>query len=118
MAQTRGNAETAGESKILLTSWTKRRELSAGVRYATRAAKGVWLVYKRPPKAKAGRWYVKWRDAAKSWRFGTLGTADDGLAADGVVVLNFDQAIKKAGGWEAERLKAAAEAADANRPTA
>ena len=46
--------------------------------------------------ARGGRWLVRWRTNARRYRQEVLATADDALAADGVTVLAFNQAVIRA----------------------
>jgi integrase len=105
-----------------ITTPNARRKLGAG-EYWRRIDQNVHLGYRRRGR-RGGRWVVRWRidrtETAETAAEGTeraylkktIGTADDALRADGVIVFTFDQAVRRAGEiveqWYAEAAKSKA----------
>ena len=94
-----------------LTTRNARRGLQPQARPYLRAiGQGVSLGYRK--KATDGLWIINFYVGGKKYREVTLGTADDVQDADGVRVLNFEQARKavlvKADEWRAEAKTKAA----------
>jgi len=92
----------AAMAKVTLNSWNKRKGLEAG-RYGARVAAGLYLIYRRHVKGGAGVWFVRWQDDSGKFHQGQIGTADDGITADGTSVLNYDQACKAAEAWRSDK---------------
>ena len=81
-----------------LNSWNKRKELPVGKRFQEHLAPGQFLGYKRPASGGAGSWSAR-RKVGAADRLGGLGTADDGIVADGADVLTYQQARAAAVKW-------------------
>jgi integrase len=81
-----------------LNSWNKRKELPRGKRFHERVAPGQFVAYKRPTSGGAGSWLARLKNKTMDI-LGVLGTADDGIAPDGVNVLTYTQARAKAAEW-------------------
>jgi len=84
-----------------------------GKRFQEHIAPGQFLGYKRPASGGAGSWSAR-RKVGASDRLGGLGTADDGIAADGADVLTYQQAMAAAVKWcqGQERREAEGDAVD------
>lgn len=81
-----------------LVSPTARQRLPARPEpYWRRISKGCYLGYRRGQAD--GSWVARWRAPAGNQVQHILGAADDGLAADGLNALSFDQAQAKAQEW-------------------
>ncbi|AZO11223.1 site-specific integrase [Mesorhizobium sp. M3A.F.Ca.ET.080.04.2.1] len=76
-----------------LTTPNARKGLAEGVHWRGVSAE-VHLGYRKGKRA--GRWLVRWRLPDGRYKQDGLGAADDGIAADGVETLNFEQAKSKA----------------------
>ncbi|WP_378947812.1 tyrosine-type recombinase/integrase [Mesorhizobium sp. ANAO-SY3R2] len=76
-----------------LTTPNARKGLPEGVHWRGVSA-DVHLGYRRGKRA--GRWLVRWRLPDGRYKQDGLGAADDGISADGVETLNFEQAKTKA----------------------
>jgi integrase len=76
-----------------LTTPNARKGLPIGVHWRGVSAE-VHLGYRKGKRA--GRWLVRWRLADGRYKQDGLGAADDGITADGVETLNFEQARSKA----------------------
>ncbi|MER8531687.1 site-specific integrase [Mesorhizobium sp. M1005] len=86
-----------------LTTPNARKDLSEGVHWRGVSAE-VHLGYRKGKRV--GRWLVRWRLPDGRYKQDGLGAADDGLTADGVETLNFEQAKSKAARYvEHERQK-------------
>ncbi|TIQ35994.1 MAG: site-specific integrase [Mesorhizobium sp.] len=72
-----------------LTTPNARKGLAEGVHWRGVSAE-VHLGYRKGKRA--GRWLVRWRLPDGRYKQEGLGAADDGIAADGVETLNFEQA--------------------------
>lgn len=94
-------------NRVKLDSPTARKRLVASQSvYWNTVSRGCSLGYRRAANITAGIWKVKYvppKDAgggSTARRIQeTIGAADDALAADGVTVLNYEQAHKKANEW-------------------
>jgi len=80
-------------------------------------AQGRYLKYRRPRKGGSGSWYARMNQEGKILQ-ARLGTADDYQDADGIDVLDYDQAYKAAEKWfkgkvHAAHLEASGEAVNA-----
>jgi integrase len=76
-----------------LTTPNARKGLPVGVHWRGLSAE-VHLGYRKGKRA--GRWLVRWRLPDGRYKQEGLGPADDGIAADGIETLNFEQAKSKA----------------------
>ena len=87
-----------------LSSRESRSKLERGKRYQEPLAEGRYIAYRRPLNNQAGSWLARWTDldTSKSIQH-RLGDADDLMDADGVNILDFAAAQKKAEIWFAER---------------
>ena len=81
-----------------LASWNKRRALDIGKRYQELLASGQYLGYKRPTSG-AGSWYARRKMGDGKYPSEVIGTADDGLEANGTTILSYAQARVKAVEW-------------------
>lgn len=94
MARTKRSAQ--------LDSRNRRLALEAGKEHSEPLAAGCYLIYRRAEGG--GAWWARWYDSdTKRKQRTVLGSADDYIDADGVRVLNWEQAQKKAGEWFRER---------------
>lgn len=83
-----------------LSSKTKRLKLEAGKEHAEHLAPGQYLLYRRPISGAAGSWSARTYDAETRHKTrGSIGVTDDAQAADGVLVLDYEQAKEKAREW-------------------
>jgi len=76
-----------------LTTPNARKGLPVGNHWRSVSA-DVHLGYRKGKRA--GRWFVRWRLPDGRYKQESIGAADDGLSADGVETLNFEQAKNKA----------------------
>lgn len=76
-----------------LTTPNARKGLPVGNHWRSVSA-DVHLGYRKGKRA--GRWFVRWRLPDGRYKQESIGAADDGLTADGVETLNFEQAKNKA----------------------
>ncbi|KAB2763072.1 tyrosine-type recombinase/integrase [Brucella anthropi] len=76
-----------------LTTPNARKGLPVGNHWRSVSA-DVHLGYRKGKRA--GRWFVRWRLPDGRYKQENIGAADDGLSADGVETLNFEQAKNKA----------------------
>ncbi len=76
-----------------LTTPNARKGLPVGNHWRSVSA-DVHLGYRKGKRA--GRWFVRWRLPDGRYKQEGIGAADDGIAADGVETLNFEQAKSKA----------------------
>lgn len=82
-----------------LDSRNKRLELLCSRDYSDTLAPGCYIIYRRAA-GKGGVWRARWYDSqTRKMQRTTLGGADDYVDADGVRILNWDQATDKAGKW-------------------
>lgn len=83
-----------------LGSRDARSKLERGRRYQEPLSEGRYLAYRRPVNGAAGSWMARWTDLStgKSLQH-RLGDADDLLDPDGVNILDFSGAQKKAQDW-------------------
>lgn len=96
-------AQRANRVKLDTPTARKRLVASRSVYWNT-VSRGCSLGYRRTGTDRAGVWKVKYvppKDAGSMARRiqDTLGAADDALAADGITVLSYEQASKKANEW-------------------
>lgn len=83
-----------------LDSRTKRLALQEGKDHAGTLSPGCYLHYYRGGGGKNGTWRARWRNPETGRiQSAALGAADDFLPADGVNILDWDHATKKAGDW-------------------
>jgi len=83
-----------------LKSRSGRLQLPTGVKHHLPILRGLQLVYRRPAGSQAGAWSSRWQDKALGVdKRSRLGDADDYTDADGLQVLNFQQAQDKAEEW-------------------
>lgn len=83
-------ARTLQESAI--TTRSARSRLDQGT-YWRGIDPDTHLGYRR--NARGGKWLVRWRENG-AYRQETIGTADDEIAADGILTFEFAQAVRKA----------------------
>ncbi len=76
-----------------LTTPNARKGLPVGNHWRSVSA-DVHLGYRKGKRA--GRWFVRWRLPDGRYKQESIGAADDGLSADGVETLNFEQAKSRA----------------------
>lgn len=76
-----------------LTTPNARKRLPVGNHWRIVSA-DVHLGYRKGKRA--GRWFVRWRLPDGRYKQESIGAADDGLSADGVETLNFEQAKNRA----------------------
>lgn len=76
-----------------LTTPNARKGLPVGNHWRSVSA-DVHLGYRKGKRV--GRWFVRWRLPDGRYKQESIGAADDGLSADGVETLNFEQAKSKA----------------------
>ncbi len=96
---------------------SNRLKLDIAIRHQTPLAAGFYLAYRRPRSGQAGAWLARWKDVGdKVDKQSRLGDADDYTDADGIRILNYAQAQKKAEDWFKD-LKAALNFAAAQRKT-
>ncbi len=76
-----------------LTTPNARKGLPVGKHWRSVSA-DVHLGYRKGKRA--GRWFVRWRLPDGRYKQEGIGAADDGIAADGLETLNFEQAKSKA----------------------
>lgn len=83
-----------------LGSREARSKLDRGRRYQEQLSEGRYLAYRRPVNGAAGSWLARWTDltTGKSLQQ-RLGDADDLLDPDGMNILDFGAAQKKAQEW-------------------
>lgn len=87
-----------------LGSRESRSKLEKGRRHQEQLAEGRYLAYRRPLNGAAGSWLARWSDldTRKSVQC-KLGLADDLLDPDGLAILDFTAAQKKAEAWFKEQ---------------
>jgi len=89
-----------------LDNRSNRLKLESGVRHQTPLAGGFYLAYRRPRSEQAGAWLARWKDVGeKVDKQLRLGDADDYAEADGIRILNYAQAQKKAEAWFREAVQ-------------
>ena len=76
-----------------LTTPNARKGLPVGNHWRSVSA-DVHLGYRKGKRA--GRWFVRWRLPDGRYKQESIGAADDGIAADGIETLNFEQARNRA----------------------
>ena len=77
-----------------------RSKLDRGKRYQEQLSEGRYLAYRRPMNGAAGSWMARWTDLTTGdSRQQRLGVADDLMDPDGVNILDFGTAQKKAQEW-------------------
>jgi integrase len=86
------------KDKLLDTRLTRGRLPPRGKPYLSRTSdRNVHLGYRRLPKGKAGTWCLRRYIGDGKYQYEPIGVADDLADADGVGVLDFWQALAKAG---------------------
>jgi len=91
-----------------LDSRNKRLNLETDKDFTETIARGHYIIYRRPVNRAGGSWTARWYDPATRKMTRTpLGMADDFVDADGVRILDWDQATKKAGAWFKEQNRLA-----------
>lgn len=85
---------------------SNRLKLDIGIRHQTPLAAGFYLAYRRPRSGQAGAWLARWKDAGdKVDKQMRLGDAVDYADADGIRILSYAQAQKKAEDWFKEGVQ-------------
>jgi integrase len=87
-------------SRLELASSAKHGDV-----YWRRIERGLALGYHKPTKPVGGTWYVRRTVTGQKPVKASIGVADDYGDADGVKVLNFAQAQRKALAWEREQTE-------------
>lgn len=96
------NGDGMGRTKksATLDNRSNRLKLDIAIRHQTPLAGGFYLAYRRPRSGQAGAWLARWKDAGeKVDKQARLGDADDYTDADGIRILSYAQAQKKAEDW-------------------
>lgn len=86
------------DTRTARSKLAKRREP-----YWTSIGNGAALGYRRG--AKGGTWIARLRDETGRQHYESLGAADDALDADGMTVLDFQQAVQAAQTWFSRRTR-------------
>ncbi len=93
------------KKSAILDNRTNRLKLEAGLRHQTPLAAGFYLAYRRPRSEQAGAWLARWKDKGeKVDKQLRIGDADDYTEADGIRILSYAQAQKKAEEWFREEV--------------
>jgi integrase len=84
-----------------LDTRNKRLDLKVGKEHYGHLSAGCYIIYYRPVQGN-GVWRARWRGDGGTQRT-SLGSADDYIKSDGIRILSWDEASKKAGEWFRER---------------
>lgn len=99
-----------------LDTRSSRLDLTRGEAHQEPFAKGRYLAYRRPQNGAAGSWIARWKSPEGKFHQIQLGAADDFSDANGLTILNYGQAQKRAEAWWDEQDRLAVMKADGEVP--